>query len=108
MAAAGSSRATTTLLFYLYVDLPDVPSVVVEQTAWCNELSLRGRLRVAVEGINGILDGAAEALEAYTHRMDAFAITRHCPPIHWKWGVYPDACLARFAHLSVKATKEVT
>eukprot|EP01052_Picozoa_sp_SAG31_P028999 SAG31_NODE_2845_length_5009_cov_1.983299_6_plen_96_part_00 len=58
------------VLFYKYVRLPDVTAVATEQERWCLELKLTGRLRLAGEGINGLLAGPSQSLEVYRKRMN--------------------------------------
>lgn len=45
------------LLFYNYVDIPDPQEVLEWQKSICKELGLKGKIRVAKEGINITLGG---------------------------------------------------
>ncbi len=78
------------LLYYMYLDIADVSAVVEEQTHWCQELDLRGRIRVSDEGINGCLDGTRAGLEEYIRRMDNWdLLVQSGQKIHWKFHQYP-------------------
>lgn len=58
------------LLFYKYVDI-DMPGAIIKwQRNLCESLNLKGRILIAVEGINGTLGGTAEAVEAYKQAMN--------------------------------------
>lgn len=52
-------------LYYCYIDIPDVRGHVDFQRATCGELQLTGRIRVASEGINGVLSGEHDHLRQY-------------------------------------------
>ena len=56
-------------LFYRYVQLPDPEAVVTQLRCLCEELGLSGRMRIASEGINGILCGKPEQLARYREAM---------------------------------------
>jgi predicted sulfurtransferase len=81
MAAAASSSATTQpsphcgeirqhedyriALYYIYTDVRQVESHVIFQQGLCHRLGLQGRIRVAAEGMNGVLSGRHDDLQAY-------------------------------------------
>ena len=81
MQAAAETSATTVeigvcsdaplevQLFYRYVQLPDPEAVVTQLRCLCEELGLSGRMRIASEGINGILCGKPEQLARYREAM---------------------------------------
>ena len=52
-------------LYYCYIELPDVHRHVDFQRTACGELHLTGRIRVAPEGINGVLSGEHGRLREY-------------------------------------------
>lgn len=52
-------------LYYCYVALSDVPKHVELQRRLCQEHTLTGRIRVAPEGLNGVLTGRLDSLQAY-------------------------------------------
>ena len=56
-------------LFYRYVQLPDPEAVVTQLRCLCEELGLSGRMRIATEGINGILCGKSEQLARFRAAM---------------------------------------
>ncbi len=55
----------TVLLYYKYVPIGDVQEVRDWQFALCEKLSLKGRILIAKEGINGTVCGTHEATEEY-------------------------------------------
>lgn len=59
----------TILLYYKYINIDSPEHIVEEQRALCQELSLKGRILVAHEGINGTLGGTAEHIELYKEFM---------------------------------------
>lgn len=59
------------LLFYKYVHIEQVQPVCDWMRATCIGLDLKGRIILAVEGINGTVAGSVEATEAFTKIMDA-------------------------------------
>jgi len=100
----------TIVLFYQYVCAPlDVNAVVAAQQELCGRLGLRGRVRVAPEGLNGTLGGAAESIETYMAAVDAAVeFEAQERPIHWKLSQLRDGVVHQpFTDLSVKAVKEV-
>lgn len=57
------------LLYYKYVQLSDPDSVRDTQRALCEKLSLKGRIIVATEGINGTVEGTKENTQEYINAM---------------------------------------
>ena len=57
-------------LFYKYVRVPDLPAAAAWQAELCAGLGLAGRLRLAPEGMNGLLAGTPAQLAAYRAEMD--------------------------------------
>ena len=53
----------TVALFYKYVSIDNVGDVAASQKALCQKLGLTGRLRLAGEGINGLVAGKLSALQ---------------------------------------------
>jgi UPF0176 protein len=74
---------------------------MVQQKAVCYELGLKGRVLVAHEGINGTLEGGAEAIQKYCDYMDSHEF--FCG-ISWKRS--PGTGSA-FPKLVVKVRKEI-
>jgi predicted sulfurtransferase len=52
-------------LYYCYIEVPDVQRHVDFQRTACGKLHLTGRIRVAPEGINGVLSGEHGRLREY-------------------------------------------
>lgn len=59
------------LLYYKYVPIDDPAAFVAEHQEFCNSLGLRGRVLVALEGINGTVSGTVEQTQAYMQAMHA-------------------------------------
>jgi predicted sulfurtransferase len=53
------------LLFYFYCEVADPSALAADQRALCLRLGLRGRVRVASEGINATLSGTTAACDEY-------------------------------------------
>lgn len=53
------------ILFYKFIDLDDPKALAEAHRAKCQELSMKGRMLVAEEGINGTFEGTRKAIEAY-------------------------------------------
>mmetsp|Transcript_39383 Transcript_39383/g.88061 ORF Transcript_39383/g.88061 Transcript_39383/m.88061 type:complete len:507 (+) Transcript_39383:260-1780(+) len=58
-------------LFYKYCTVCDPESTAASQEELCTSLGLTGRVRIAGEGINGLLAGAPESLRKYCAEMDS-------------------------------------
>jgi UPF0176 protein len=58
-------------LYYKYVAIPDPAAFAERQRALCASLSLRGRILIGSEGINGTLEGESAAIEAYEAALRA-------------------------------------
>lgn len=67
---ARSNSDILVALFYKYVMVPDPQATAVNMKALCESLSLTGRLRLASEGINGLLAGSPAAVSEYRKAMD--------------------------------------
>lgn len=103
------------LLFYKYCAFADRAAFRDAQQALCASLGLAGRLRVAEDGLNGVLGGRRAALEAYVAETTSTA-PRHLgggdtfDDVDWKWGAAHDArpiAEQRLRGLSVKLAREV-
>jgi UPF0176 protein len=53
------------ILYYKYVHIADPKKLANEQTLLCKKLGLKGRILIAQEGINGTVEGPAEAIDQY-------------------------------------------
>lgn len=58
------------LLYYKYVRLKNPEDVMEQQRALCEKLSLKGRILLAEEGINGTLEGTIENTQKYIKHMN--------------------------------------
>ena len=103
------------LLYYHYAVITDTSSIVQHQQDLCESLQLKGRIRVANEGINGCLSGLADAIHQYINSFEndpEYAPLKAKGNVHWKIG-YPNTTSniplerQQFDKLSVKVTKEV-
>lgn len=74
-ASVGAASATAggghVALFYAYVRVPEPESMARQQRSVCASLGLTGRVRIAAEGINGLLFGTPTAVAAYRAHNDA-------------------------------------
>jgi UPF0176 protein len=64
------------LLFYKYVEVSNPQELMVTQRRICERLSLKGRIIIASEGINGTLEGTPESCAEYMellHKQPEFA-----------------------------------
>ncbi len=59
------------LLFYKFVDIDNPEALRDTQRALCERLGLTGRVLIASEGINGTLEGYADAVEQYMRETKA-------------------------------------
>ncbi len=64
------------LLFYKYVPIENVQETLNWMKAICQALNLKGRVILAMEGINATLGGSIEATTLYTHILDAHPLFR--------------------------------
>ena len=71
----------TVLLYYQYCEIVECEDACEQQRQLCEALGLRGRIRVAREGLNGTLAGHASAIKQYIAAMEADARFRGCD---WK------------------------
>ncbi|CAJ1460763.1 unnamed protein product [Effrenium voratum] len=93
--------STVVVLFYCYQDDSDVSALAEEQRRLGAELGLCGRVLVAKEGINGTVQGNADAISAYEARVQA----AFCREIDWKRSHKVTDCL--FPDLVVKEVSEL-
>lgn len=57
------------LLYYQYVPIDDPVEFAREHLELCKRLNLRGRIRVAAEGINGTVSGSCAETDQYMRKM---------------------------------------
>lgn len=61
------------ILYYKYTPLLDAESLLEAQRALCERLSLKGRILIADEGINGTLEGTKETVDEYVRILTSDA-----------------------------------
>ncbi len=61
---------STILLYYKYVKIKDPKKVMDTQRAICEVLSLKGRILIAEEGINGTIEGTPKNIEQYINQTE--------------------------------------
>jgi predicted sulfurtransferase len=71
------------LLFYKYINLEHPKAIQQWQRQLCDSLSLKGRILLGKEGINGTVGGTLEATETYKKAMDEHELFNG---IDWKEG----------------------
>ncbi|WML48224.1 rhodanese-related sulfurtransferase [Neobacillus sp. PS3-34] len=64
------SQEYRVLLYYKYVDIENPEEVIKEHQQFCNDLGIKGRILISVEGINGTVSGTPEQTDAYIHFMN--------------------------------------
>ncbi|XP_054842554.1 thiosulfate sulfurtransferase/rhodanese-like domain-containing protein 2 [Eublepharis macularius] len=64
-----TSEAGQVLLFYCYCELADPEGLCAWQKALCQHLHLKGKVRIASEGINGTVGGSTTATCLYVDAM---------------------------------------
>ncbi|KAJ0395109.1 hypothetical protein P43SY_004661 [Pythium insidiosum] len=93
------------LLYYKYVAIAatseELEQFVDEHTALCQALELRGRVRIAKEGINGTLGGTAERVQQYVAHMAAL---ERFADVDWKTSA---SDVRPFAELQVRIVPEI-
>lgn len=65
----------TIILFYKFVQIPDLEGFLEKHKARCRELGMTGRMLLAEEGINATFEGARASIEAYKEFLKADPIT---------------------------------
>ncbi|CAJ1957757.1 unnamed protein product [Cylindrotheca closterium] len=65
----GQHRSWRVALYYCYIDLSNVPDHVEFHRHLCKNLSLKGRIRVSSEGLNGVLTGQLVDLKQYEDKV---------------------------------------
>lgn len=88
-------------MYYKFVPLPDPDMAMLWQKELCGKLSLKGRIIVSPQGINGTLGGHIENLRRYKRAMNSSGIFRG---IHYKWS---NGTGKEFPRLSVKVKNEL-
>ncbi len=95
------------LLFYVYQPIPNCSYLTDFFERICTELQIRGRIRVSMEGSNGIISGTLLAIQKF--KMDVIRQLENFP-FHWYQSGLVETLpreIQLFDSLSVKITKEV-
>lgn len=96
------------LLYYVFTPLADPDAVRLWQRDLAKSLTLRGRLLVSKDGLNGTLGGEMAALKRYVRKTREYPAFRD---IDFKWsagtGLDADGASLDFPKLSVKVRDEV-
>lgn len=71
-----TSKSHRILLYYKYVTIEDPEAFAKEHLAYCKKLGVKGRILVALEGINGTLSGTVEQTDAYISMMRSVPLFR--------------------------------
>jgi hypothetical protein len=80
-AVAVTDEEETVLLYYQYCEILACAEECEQQLRLCASLGLRGRVRVAPEGLNGTLAGPFSAVKQYIAAMEADVRFQGCD---WK------------------------
>ena len=91
------------ILFYKYVHIESPVALRNDQFDLFNKLSMKGRMIIATEGINGTFEGTTRACQEY---MKIMKDDPRFSDIHWKVSKGTDDGTA-FPRLSVKVRKEI-
>jgi UPF0176 protein len=89
------------ILYYKFFPITDPEAVKLWQQALCERLSLRGRIIIAAQGINGTLGGDIKDLKAYIKATKQYSALKGTV---FKWS---DGSREHFPRLSVKTRPEL-
>ena len=89
------------ILYYKFTPVADPHMTMLWQKELCSRLSLKGRIIVSTQGINGTLGGDIESLRQYKRDMNRSEVFRG---IVYKWS---DGSGEEFPRLSVKVRPEL-
>lgn len=89
------------LLFYKYTEIEDLQALIASQRELCGKLSLKGRLIIANEGMNGTFEGTEENVVKY---IEALKSDARFVDVHMKLS---DGTGHAFPKLSIKLRKEI-
>lgn len=73
----------TVLLYYQYCLIEDPQAILKWQQQVCEDLNLKGRIRISPEGLNGTLGGTQAEVDAYIRSFDLYPELLPST-IHWK------------------------
>lgn len=89
------------ILYYKFVPITDVETVMHWQRALCEKFGLKGRILISKHGINGTLGGDLKSLKYYTREMKTHSLF---DGITYKWS---DGQKNHFPKLKVKIKDEI-
>ena len=89
------------LLYYKFTPIGDAEAVKLWQKTLCDSLSLRGRILVSENGLNGTVGGDIDDLKAYIKQTKQYAGFKD---IVFKWS---DGSREDFPRMSVKVRREL-
>ena len=104
MSTKEREECTVVALFYKYCDVVDPEGQVEIHRKKCEELGLKGRLRIAEEGINGTIEGLRGNVRDYQRFLDE---SEFFGGIDFKTSLNPRPSCSAFGSLIVKYTKEL-
>jgi UPF0176 protein len=89
------------LLYYKFTPVKDPEMLKLWQKTLCDSLSLRGRVLVSTQGINGTVGGDVEDLKTYVRKTKEFSGFKD---IAWKWS---EGGRENFPRMQVKVKPEL-
>lgn len=89
------------LLFYKYIEILNPEKLMEEQRSLCIKLSLKGRILIAKEGINGTIEGTNANIKKYIDEIEKNKIFKD---INWKKSIGTGSA---FKKLKVKVRPEI-
>ncbi len=89
------------LLYYKYIRIRNPKKLMDNQRALCEKLSLKGRILIATEGINGTVEGTRENIEKYIKEISK---DKRFKDINWKKSIGTGHS---FIKLSIKVRPEI-
>ncbi|TMW59402.1 hypothetical protein Poli38472_004471 [Pythium oligandrum] len=104
-ALDAASALFTVVLYYKYVRIAEteeqLTAFVQEHEALCASLELTGRVRIALEGINGTLGGTDANIHAYVRHMQQSTLFQD---VDWKLSA---SSVSPFPELQVRRVQEI-
>jgi UPF0176 protein len=89
------------VLFYVFTPLADPEAIRLWQRDLCESLSLRGRILISKDGINGTIGGELKSVKRYVRKLREYAAFAGVD-LKWSEGAGDD-----FPRLSVKVRDEI-
>ena len=95
------SMSEKIILFYKFTPLKDPQTIKFWQRSLCEKLSIKGRILISPQGINGTLGGEVRALKDYIKEMNTYPSFKQ---IDYKWS---EGRASDFPKLKVKTKSEI-